>query len=221
MTQEFFSANIEYFMQEGKANLRSCLRIAFEAAVARGIDTIVIFTGVGEGPEIAINEFRSNVIFAAIKLIAVTFPQGQRFKESAEISPERRALFQENNVPIIRAHLPFNPIAAQYEKHGMLGQDLSLIGNALNIFGGGMSLCVQSALMACDAGYLELGDHVISMTADTAIIVRVAPTERLLADLIVREILCKPLYLSIIKKEEVEGGPLIEAEDQPILLPPE
>jgi uncharacterized protein len=223
MTRESFSANIEYFTQEGKTNLRSCLHIAFEAAVSRGIDTIVIFTGVGEGPEIAIKEFRSSETFKDIKLIAVTFPQGQRFKESAEISPERRTLFRENNVPIVRAHLPFNPIAAHYEKHGMLGQDLSLIGNVLNVFGGGMSLCVQAALMACDAGHLELGDHVISMTSDTAIIIRTAPTERLLTDLIIREILCKPLYLSIIKKEEVEGGLIIDAaaDDQPLILPPE
>lgn len=221
MTQESFNANIEYFPQEGKANLRSCLRIAFETAVARGIDTIVIFTGVGEGPEIALNEFRPNEAFSAIKLIAVTFPQGQRFKEPVEISPQRRVLFQENNVPIVRAHMPFNPIAAQYEKHGTAGHELSLIGNALSMFGGGMSLCVQSALMACDAGYLALGDHVISMTADTAIIVRTAPTERLLTDLIVREILCKPLYLSIIKKEEVENTPVIDATDEPMLLPPE
>ena len=49
--QESFSSTIEYFLQEGKANLRSCLRIAFEAAIARTIDTIVIFTGIGEGPE--------------------------------------------------------------------------------------------------------------------------------------------------------------------------
>lgn len=221
MKQESFSASIEYFQQEGKANLRSCLRIAFEAAVARKIDTIVIFTGVGEGPEVAINEFRSLPEFSNVKLIAVTFPQGQHFKESAEISEEKRALFQENGVPIVRAHMPFNPVAAHYEKHGMAGQGLSLIGNALSMFGGSMSLCVQAALMACDAGLIKLGDHVIAMSSDTAIIVRTAPTEHLLTDLIIREILCKPLYLTIVKKEEVDDGQIIDAVDDPQLLPPE
>jgi hypothetical protein len=222
MTQKSYSSSIEYFLEEGKTNLRSCLRIAFEAAVSRQIDTIVIFTGAGEGPEIAIKEFRSIPEFKDIKLIAVTFPQGQRFKQGpAEIGPERRALLEENGVPIIRAHLPFNPIEAHYQSRGFLGQDLSLIGNAFSIFGGSMSLCVQAAMMASDAGCLELGDHVISMASDTAIIVRTAPTERLLTDLIIREVLCKPLYLTIIKKEQVDEQLILDADAEPQILPPE
>lgn len=222
MTQDSFSANIEYFTQEGKANLRACLRIAFEAAISRKIDTIVIFTGMGEGPQVAIKEFRSLPTFKDVKIIAVTFPLGQRFKDGpVEISQEIRLLLEENKVPLIRAHLPFNPIAAHYKHHGVLGQDLSLIGNALSIFGGSMSLCVQAAMMASDAGCLALGDHVISMTSDTAIIVRTAPTERLLTDLIIREILCKPLYLSIGKGEEPDPGITLEGIVVPQLAPPE
>ena len=225
-----FSATIEYFLQEGKSNLRACLGIAFEAAVSRGIGTIVIFTGVGEGPRIAINEFASQEPYANIKIIAVTFPYGQLFKSDdgpmqIEISQETRNFLASHNVPVVRAHLPFNPISAHYRNHGLLGQDLTLMGNLLSIFGGSMSLCVQAALMACDAGYLALGEHVISMTSDTAIIVRTAPTERLLADFIVREILCKPLYLTIAKgeKTQVNGElqPLLFSPTVPELLPPE
>jgi hypothetical protein len=201
------------------------MRIAFETAVSRSIDTIVIFTGIGEGPEIAIKEFCSLATFQDIKIIAVTFPYGQRFKDGkqVEISSEIRNLLEENHVPLIRAHLPFNPITAHYRNHGILGQDLTLIGNALSIFGGSMSLCVQAAVMACDAGCLEIGEHVISMTSDTAIIVRTAPTECLLTDLIVREILCKPLFLTIGKGEQTyeETPTTIDASSVPELLPPE
>ena len=134
------------------------------------------------------------------------------------------------HVPLIRAHLPFNPISAQYKNHGILGQDLTLIGNALSIFGGSMSLCVQAATMACDAGLLSLGDHVISMTSDTAVVVRTAPTEQLLTDFIVREVLCKPLYLTVGKSEEPPHLLLESPNDssresdlpaRPEILPPE
>lgn len=218
-----FSAQIEYFPREGKVNLRSCLRLAFEAAVLRGIETIVIFTGMGEGPQIAIRDFCPLPKFKDIKIIAVTFPYGQRFKDNkqVEISPEIRALLRDNNVPLLRAHLPFSPISAHYQHHGILGQDLTLIGNALSIFGGSMSLCVQAAVMACDAGCLEIGEHVISMTSDTAIVARTAPTERLLTEFIVREIICKPMFLTIGKKEVVEEQNTIEASEHPELLPPE
>lgn len=225
MTQQSFSANTEYFYEEGKSNLRACMRIAFETAISRGIDTLVIFTGIGEGPEIAIREFRSLMPFQDIKLIAVTFPYGQRFKDGKEvvISQEIRSLLEQNGVPLIRAHLPFNPITAHYRHHGILGQDLTLIGNALSIFGGSMSLCVQAAVMACDAGCLQVGDHVIAMTSDTAIIVRTAPTDRLLTDFIVREVLCKPLFLTVGKSEDAyeEVATTIDVTPVPELLPPE
>lgn len=225
-----FSASTEYFLEEGKPNLRACLGIAFEAALSRDIATIVIFTGIGEGPRIAIEEFLSDPAYSKIKIIAVTFPYGQIFKGEdgpveIEIDNGTRELLREHNVPLVRAHLPFNPISAHYKGHGILGQDLTLMGNALSIFGGSMSLCVQAALMACDAGFLVLGEHVISMTSDTAIIVRTAPTERLLMEFIVREILCKPLNLTIAKGERpyIEESSVLTLEPQstPELLPPE
>ncbi len=215
-----YSGMIEYFFHEGKENLEDCLRIAFETAISRDVKTIVIFTGVGEGPRIAIGKYLSQSIFQEIKLIAVTFPYGQRFKDGAliEMSPETQSFLRENEVPLLRAHLPFDPIAAHYRHHGILGQDLTLIGNALSIFGGSMSLCVQAALVASDAGYLELGQHAICMTSDTAIIARTSPTQDFLNDFIVREILCKPMSLTVVKHEgrlmpqaelittEIEGG---------------
>ncbi len=225
MSPNSFKAYTEYFQAEGKVNMRECMRIAFETAVERGIDTIVIFTGVGEGPEMAIKDFQTQSQFQHIKLIAVTFPFGQRFKDDKEasISPEVISLLKEKNVPLIRAHLPFSAISAHYRHHGILGQDLTLIGNALSIFGGSMSLCVQAAVMASDAGCFEIGDHVISMTSDTAIIVRTAPTDRLLTDFIVREILCKPLFLTIGKGEDIydDEDKTIEASTVPELLPPQ
>ena len=225
-----FSASTEYFLEEGKPNLRACLNIAFEAAITRDIETIVIFTGVGEGPKIAIEEYLSVPAYSKVKIIAVTFPYGQIFSGDEgpveiEIDRGTRDLLKEHDIPLIRAHLPFNPISAHYKSHGILGQDLTLMGNALSIFGGSMSLCVQAALMACDAGFLVLGEHVISMTSDTAIIVRTAPTERLLMEFIVREILCKPLNLTIAKGErpyiDKASVSTMEPRSMPELLPPE
>jgi len=202
------SATIDYFFHEGKENLDDCLRLSFEAAARREVRKIVIFTGIGQGPKLAIEKFCSQPCFSGIQVIAVTFPYGQHFTDSEkkpitlDISAENRELFRNNNVPIVRAHLPFDPISAYHKGHGILGQDLTLIGNALSIFCGSMSLCVQAALMACDAGLVGLGEHVIAITSDTSILVRCAPTERLLTDFIVREIICKPMSLTMAKGEK-------------------
>jgi hypothetical protein len=224
-----YSGTIEYFLHEGKENLADCIRIAFETAISRDIRTIVIFTGVGEGPRLAVEKFLCRPDFKDIQVIAVTFPYGQRFKDGKhiEISSESLDFLLEHNIPLLRAHLPFAPITAHYRQHGILGQDLTLIGNALSIFGGSMSLCVQAALVASDAGYLELGQHAICLTSDTAIIARTSPTQDFLTDFIVREILCKPMALTVVKHEQILQQPIestvAEIEDGTIqaLLPPE
>jgi uncharacterized protein len=206
MMASSFNHDTTYFWEEGKPNLRDCLRLSFEAAKRHDIPKIVIFTGAGEGIRIAVEEFLSQDDYAHIQIIAVTFPQGQEFTSKEHdhgISDENCGWMIENKIPLVRAHLPFDPIKSQFQTHGVLGQDFGLLGNVLNIFGGGMSLCVQAVLMACDAGVVKKGDHVISLTSDTSILVRSAPTSHLLTDFIVREVFCKSVLLTVSKREKL------------------
>lgn len=204
---------ITYFAQEGRENLGECLRLSFETLAQLSLEKLVIFTGIGDGIQEAIDGYLCRPEYADIKIVGVTFAQGfevrQNGQQSAHVFPEdRKAAFSSRSIPIVRAHLPFDSISTQYrQQHGILGQDMGIVGNALNIFCGSMSLCVQAVLMACDAGEVEIGEHVVVMTADTALIVRAAPTARLLTDLIVRQIICKPAFLTVIKAEKlVESG---------------
>ncbi|HWY56901.1 MAG TPA: hypothetical protein VNZ03_20710 [Terriglobales bacterium] len=205
-----FTAPITYFLEEGRANLRECLRTAFRAACNHNIRKIVIFTAQGLGVTIALDEFSSRPENAGIRLIAVTFPVGQPFKDAEgkpveyEISTDLKRRFHENAIPVVRAHMPFDPISSQHRDRGVLGHDLSLVESALNAFGGSMSLCIQAVMIACDAGEVEWGEHVIALTSDTAILAQAAPTRRMLTDLAVREILCKPAIYNIGRGEKAE-----------------
>jgi hypothetical protein len=221
-----FQYPTEYFLQEGKANLAACLQATFAAARSHQVQKIVIFTSAGHGVSLALEQFCSQEQFSEINLIAVTFPSQTEF--STEDSPEHRIPdnllrdFSTKGIPVVRAHLPFEPIRTHYSGHGVLGQDFGLIGNALRIFGGSMSLCVQAVLMASDAGFVALGEHVLAMTSDTSILVRAAGTSRFLTDLIVREIICKPVLLTIGKSEKASS--MVEANEEDSLLelgPPE
>lgn len=200
-----FEHNTTYFWQEGRANLSDCLRISFEAAKRHDVRKLVIFTAVGEGIKLAHEKFLSQEQYSNMELVAVTFAHGHSHPK--DIADEDVYWMRNNNIPLIRAHLPFDPIRAQYQSHGILGQDFSLLGNVLGIFGGSMSLAVQAVLMACDAGAVRKGEHVISLASDTSILVRSAPTSHLLTDFIVREIFCKAVFFDISKKEK----PLQEA----------
>jgi hypothetical protein len=196
-----FDHNTTYFWEEGKPNLLDTLRISFEAAKRHDVQKIVIFTALGEGVHLAVEDFISQTEYAHIKLIAVTFPHCHL----QDIDENEVQWILGKGIPLVRAHLPFDPIKAQYQGYGVLGQDSSLIGNVLSIFGGSMSLCIQAVLMACDAGAVQKGDHVIAMTSDTSILVRSAPTSHLLTDFIVREIFCKAVQLNITKNETLDS----------------
>lgn len=218
--QPQFITSITYFLQEGRENLHECLKIAFHAAKLQNVEKIVIFTAQGDGILQALNNFCSLPEYEKIKLVAVTFPQGKAFTAEGKpmvvrISDEAARAMKEHNIPIVRAHLPFDPIAPPFRDRGVLAQDLSLVESALNIFGGSMSLCVQATTLACDAGVIDLEEHVIAMTSDTAILVQASPTARMLRELVIREILCKPAILSIGRKEHQAAGEFLNFPAEP------
>jgi hypothetical protein len=202
-----FTAPTTYFLSEGRENLRECLAIAFEAAKQHNIEKIVIFTAEGEGIRLALDEFSLSPRYEKTKLVGVTFPNGKQFTDAngkpriVEIPKELEGRFQSLNIPIIRAHLPFDPIVPPFRDRGVLAQDLSLVEEALNMLCGSMSLCVQAVVLACDAGAVALGEHVIALTSDTAILAQATCTRRMLSDLIIREILCKPAVFTIGRHE--------------------
>ena len=221
-----FTFPVTYFLREGKANLRQTIQLSLEAVIAHNLEKLIVFTSHGEGLKLALEMTKSvESRFSAIRLIGVTFPQGMRFTDKdnqdvvVDILPSDLELFARENIPILRAHLPFSPIPPSFKGRGHLGNDLSLVGNALLMFGGGMPLCVQSVLIACDAGVVPIGEHVVACTADTSILAQSTCTTKLLTDFIVREILCKAALFDIGKKEKIEAQLTLEENtDDPATL---
>ncbi len=203
-----FTAPTTYFLQEGRENLDDCLKIAFQAAAAHDVRTIVSFTSYGDGVKLALDSFCSRDEFAQIRLVAVTFPVGKHFTNTnsepvrVQIADDLLASFAERRVPIVRAHLPFDVIEPSAAWGTVAGRGLNLLGETLSMFGGSMSLCVQAVTLACDAGHVDEGEHVIAMTSDTAILAMATVTRKMLSELVVREILCKPAVFTIGRKEQ-------------------
>lgn len=180
-----------YFLKEGKENLPRCLELSFERARATRVSHIVIFTANGEGIELACNRYLRNESYSNIRVIGVSFPYGRISSEALVIPQDRLALFAEFNIPILRSFNPLEGPPLPDEDEG--GQ----IRRTLQLFSGGTHLCVRGVLTACDAGYVSLGEHVITMCADTSLIVKGAPTAKFFSAFIVREFVCKPLVLDI------------------------
>ena len=207
MTKSFI-APTTYFLQEGRENLEDCLKVAFQAAVQHEVGKIVVFTAYGEGLKVALEQFCSRKEYKHIKLIAVTFPAGKTFtnqsKEPVEVKipDDLMGLFASKSIPVVRAHLPFDAVEPSPAWRAVVGRGFNLLGETLSMFCGSMSLCVQAVTLACDAGHVEQGEHVIAMTSDTAILAMAAVTRKMLSELVVREVLCKPAILTIGRKEQ-------------------
>lgn len=192
----------EFFLAEGKANLQQCIMATLRAAHDSGLRKVIIFTAEGEGIVKALELINSVEAYKDIELIAVTFPPDYPFPANQHpvIPSDRERHFKAKGIPIIRQPLPFEGTLKAPTGDEIKG---TLIRATYNTICGGLALCVQSALMACDAEVVAEGEHVFAASADTAILVQACKSEHFFQGLVIREILCKPMILTVVKKEVV------------------
>ncbi|MDR3715207.1 MAG: hypothetical protein P4L51_20535 [Puia sp.] len=148
----------------------------------------------GEGPVLAYNQLDTE----EIKIIAVTFPPSYAGKRAdgsffvPEIPERIRKFFKGVGIEIITNRLPFDEILGA-EAHN---REMSVLRDALALFGASVPLAIQAVLQATDAGMVDAGEHVIVATGDTALLVTASTTRLFLMKdergLAVNEIICKP-----------------------------
>jgi hypothetical protein len=199
-----------YFDGEGRAHMKECIRCALAWSVQHKIRRVVMFTGNGDGPHYAATQFLPQDDYQNLRLIAVSPPVGKTYFEdprqpeksrvvTAGIPPTMRDELSALGVRIVAGQLPFKEM---HDGTGRMSSDWSRVTASMGIQGGGFALCIQAALMACDAGEVELGEAIVALSADTAVAlwasrsdVFLSPFEGMLVD----HIICRPANLSISK----------------------
>jgi hypothetical protein len=199
---------IKYLFCEGKDYLGECVRASFEYLSERKVEKIIIVTQNGEGI-LKAKEFLEQEPYKDIKVIGVGFPATFSEDISVELTKEAEQYMNERGIPFVRRPLPFWRIPTQDIKDEQelkqlktVNRERSLIRNVLGIFSGGLRLCIQGVLMACDDVRIAEGEHVISLSADTSILASACKSENFPERFIIREIICKPYVLNITKGEE-------------------
>jgi hypothetical protein len=194
---------ITYFEREGRANLQDVIKALKKTLAARPelqSKKIVFFTAIGEGPALAYN----HLIQFRPKIIAITFSPQFYFTHNDEkihpkISDDLEAFFRGVGIPVITSRLPFDSITG-LDAHN---KQCELVREVLSMVGGGLALCVQAVLQACDHGLVEPGELVFGVSGDFAVLVSAAPTSKFLSKdggLAVHEIICKPRNLTIARR---------------------
>jgi len=204
---------IIYFQYCGEVNTDKVLHVAKMRCEESGIDKVIIASETGRSALKALNIFSGT----KIKLIVVThypaktwgpkgdIPIGLKRKEYAETLKR----LEENGVKIVQGTVPFAPPSRWINWDFPTPE--SIIDKTLEIFGTGVKIAIEAAIMATDAGEVEPGEEVVSCAGtykglDTALVVKTAYSMNFFKDFEVREIIAKPICrVKILSQNKYEN----------------
>jgi len=179
------------FEKPGYINTQSTLEVLVEGIKEYGIRQIVIASTYGDtGLEAA--RMLQNM---DVSLVVITHNFGFRKQGDREMSREVQHQIESMGAIVHTGTMPFRSIGtAIKEKQEYSQQDL--VANTLRVFGQGIKVCVEIAMMAADAGLIR-PDDILTMAgtgrgADTVALIEPRSTNKMF-DLKVKHILTKPI----------------------------
>lgn len=181
-----------YFAKLGPANTDETLSIARKRAEELGIKTILAATTKGDTALKAVR------FFQGYRVVIVTHAHGFRTANSQEVPDETLAAVREAGGIVFTGTHVFAATGRAIRKKYQTYQVEDIIASTLRLFGAGMKVVCEIAMMAADAGLVRTDEDVVAIAgtgrgADTAVVLRPVNTQDFF-DLRVREILCKPRF---------------------------
>ena len=181
-----------YFENPGEENTEEVLRIVRQRAGELGIKNILVASVRGDTAVRAIDALQG------LRVIVVTSVTGCYTPNIQEFTEENKKIVESRGGIVFTSTHAFGGLSlAMREKFNtyVLGE---VIADTLRIFGQGMKVACEIALMAADAGLVRTDEDVISIAgtvlgADTAVVLRPVNSNDF-SDLKVKEILCKPHF---------------------------
>jgi len=179
-----------YFDRQGKENTERTLEIAKARADELGIKTILVATTAGE------TGARAAEFFQGYNLVVVTHSTGFREPNEQELREENRAVIEGAGAKILTCQHAFGGVGRAVRKKLGTYELEEIIAYTLRVFGEGMKVVCEIALMAADAGLVRTDEEVIAIAgtgrgADTAVVL-VPANAQTFFDMRLLEILCKP-----------------------------
>ncbi len=163
----------------GRKWTESTARAALERARELGIRDIVVATNTGYTVDVLLREKQNVCPEADLNIVAVTHHVGFREPGEDEMGDGKREELNEKGVSVLTStHLFANIERSVTGKWGGLYPG-GVVSATLRIFGQGMKVCFEIAVMAVDAGLIPHGTEAIFLGgtgggADTAVIMKPA-----------------------------------------------
>jgi hypothetical protein len=177
---------IVYFEKPGKGNTAEVIKLVKERAQARGINRFVVASTRGATAKDFLEAFTGT----DFRLVIIPWQFG--FK--GEDQPFPQELVDELRAKNHQVHYG----TMLFHTTEFYGTNVpQAMAGLLRTFGQGTKVCLEIILMACDGGFVRIGEKVIAVAgtgsgADTALVATAASTTRL-SSLRIHEIICKPV----------------------------
>lgn len=181
-----------YFAKPGRENTEEVLRIAKERANELGIKTVLIASTSGE------TAVKAAEFFKGMKVVAVSHAAGFREPDSQEFSAENREIFEGKGGVILTTTHAFSGVSRAIRRKFNTYVIGDMIAYTLRLFGEGMKVVCEIAIMAADSGLASTEEDIIVIAgtghgADTAAVLTPVNSHDFF-DLKIKEILCKPHF---------------------------
>jgi hypothetical protein len=179
-----------YFPEPGRKNTEATISLAFKRGKELKVTDYVFASSTGYTAKLISN-------YEGLNLVCVAYQYG--FKEPGlNLMPvETRQELALKGVKVLTATHLFRGLDKALSKEYGGSYPPEIVANTLRIFGQGIKVAVEVAVMALDAGLIPYGRDVISIGgtnrgADSALVLRPAHSHEFFKTRI-KEIICKPL----------------------------
>jgi len=179
-----------YHQQTGKVNTERTLNVAARRARELNVKTVLVASTSGETGLLAAR------MISSAQVIVVTHSTGFVKPDHQQLLPELRKRIEDEGVRILTCQHALGGIGRAVRKKLGTYELEEIIAHALRIFGEGMKVAIEIALMGADAGLVSTGEPCISIGgtgegADTAVLLLPAHAQNFF-DMKILEILAKP-----------------------------
>jgi len=181
-----------YFAEPGPANTRHTLNIANDRSDELAIGTILVASTTGA------TAIKAAKILHGKRVVAVSHHVGYSMPNILEWTESNVRKFEALGGIRLTASHAFHGVSKAARKKWNTCLSEELVKNTLRLFGEGMKVACEIAVMAADAGLAHTGEDVVSIAgtgsgADTAIVLQSVNLCDFF-DLRIKELLCKPHF---------------------------
>jgi len=180
------------FEVPGAANTDAVVQCVVDRIEQGGITHVVVATNTGDTGV----RFMEALKNSGTQIVCVTHHMGFREPNQCELEPMLASQLREGGARILTVSHALSGVARSISKKFGGTSTTEMIAHTLRMFGQGMKVCVEIAVMAADTGAIQSGEDVICVGgtgrgADAAVVLRAAHMNAFF-DTTIREILCWP-----------------------------